>query len=165
MKIGIFYGSTTGHTEQAAQQICQLLPGSTAKPVNDAVKAEFESCNLLILGTSTWGLGDLQDDWIDALDCLRSANLQGKQFALFGLGDQLGYPDTFIDGIKVLYDVASEAGAEPVGSWSDVGYRYEASAAATGEGFLGLALDEDNQPELSEERIQAWVEQLLREIK
>lgn len=163
MKIGIFYGSTTGNTENTAVQLCSLISGSHMASIADVVKADLEACDLLVLGTSTWGLGELQDDWNDNLESLRAANLQGKKVALFGLGDQVGYPETFVDGMKELYDTAVGAGATVIGKCSDDGYDYSDSAAVERGQFLGLALDQDNQPELTEERIQIWVDQMLRE--
>ncbi len=163
MKTGVFYGSTTGNTENAAVQICSLIAGSYMTSITDAVRADLEACDLLVLGTSTWGMGDLQDDWSDNLESLRAANLQGKKVAFFGLGDQAGYPDTFVDGMRELYDAAVEAGATVIGKCSDDGYDYVDSAAVEDGQFLGLVLDQENQPELTEERIQTWVDQLLRE--
>ena len=165
MKTGIFYGSTTGNTESAANLICALIGGSQVTPIEDAEKANLESYDLLILGASTWGLGDLQDDWADSLARLSGANLKGKKVALFGLGDQETYPGTFIDGIKDLYDASIEAGATIVGLCSGDGYEFQDSAAFINGQFLGLPLDEENQAELTEERIQLWVDQVLREAK
>ena len=163
MKTGIFYGSTTGNTENAANLICALIGGSQMIPIGEAERADFKACDLLILGASTWGLGDLQDDWADSLDCLRHANLKGKKVALFGLGDQESYPGTFVDGIKTLHDASVEAGAAIVGRWSTDGYEFQDSAAFVEGQFLGLPLDEENQAELTDERIRIWADQILRE--
>ena len=163
MKIGIFYGSTTGNTEDVAGRICALVSGSRMIPVRDATRADFESCDLLLLGTSTWGLGELQEDWLDHLDSLRSADLKGKKVALFGLGDQLGYPDTFVDGLRPLHDAALEAGAAVIGEWPEDGYDCLASSALDEGRFLGLPLDQENQAELTDDRVQHWVAQVVGE--
>jgi len=165
MKTGIFYGSSTGNTEHVASLICALFEGSQMMPVDTATRADFEANDLLLLGTSTWGFGDLQDDWRDNIESLRTADLKGKQVALFGLGDQSSYPDTFVDGLKELHDTAAEAGATIVGRWPTEGYEHLDSAALDGDCFLGLALDQENQPELTDKRIQVWVEQILREMR
>jgi len=163
MRTGIFYGSTTGNTEAVASQIESLISGSQMCSAENLTRVELESCGLIILGASTWGLGDLQDDWIDNLESLRLSKLEGKKVALFGLGDQVCYPDTFVDGIKELHDAAIEAGATVIGWCSDDGYDYSASAAAIDGQFCGLPLDQENQGELTEQRIQDWVEQVLKE--
>ncbi len=85
MRTGIFYGSTTGNTEAVANQIATRISGSQIHSAEKLTRAELESCDLIILGASTWGLGDLQDDWFDNIESLRSAKLHGKKVALFGL--------------------------------------------------------------------------------
>ena len=165
MKTGIYYGSTTGNTENAANLICALIGGSQVAPIGDAVRADLEACDLLILGASTWGLGDLQDDWSDSLASLSSSNLKGKKVALFGLGDQEIYPGTFVDGMKELHDASVEAGATVIGLCSGDDYDFQDSAAFVDNQFLGLPLDDDNQAELTEERIRVWIDQVLEEAK
>jgi flavodoxin I len=165
MKTGIFYGSTTGNTENAANLICALIGGSQVAPIETAVRADLEACDLLILGASTWGLGDLQDDWADSLASLSGANLMGKKVALFGLGDQEIYSRTFVDGIKDLHDASIEAGATVVGMCSGDGYDFQDSTAFVDNQFLGLPLDDDNQAELTEERIHVLIDRVLREAK
>ena len=90
-KIGIFYGSTTGTTESVAEQIASHLGVGSSEVYNvgntDAkVAEEYE---LLILGSSTWGSGELQDDWYDFLEQLAGKNLSGKKIALFGCRSDL----------------------------------------------------------------------------
>ncbi|SDZ78086.1 flavodoxin I [Desulfuromusa kysingii] len=165
MKVGIFYGSTTGNTENVANEICGMISGSQVAPIDGAEKADLESCDLLFFGASTWGLGELQDDWADALTMLRSANLKGKKVALFGLGDQETYSGTFVDGIKDIHDAAVEAGATIVGKCSSDGYDFQSSEAFVDDQFLGLPLDEENQSEMTGERIKEWVGQVLEESK
>ncbi|MBD1401206.1 flavodoxin [Pelovirga terrestris] len=165
MKIGIFYGSTTGKTAAVARQLGQLISTAKLYPVAEATRADFEACDLLILGSSSWcdEQDRLQDDWNDAFECLREANLGGKKVALFGIGDQVGYPDAFVDAIRVLHDAAQAAGAEMIGKWPDEGYNYHQSAASEGDFFLGLPLDVTNQPNLTDSRLASWVAQLVRE--
>ncbi len=166
MKIGVFYGSTTGKTAAVAGQLAQLISTAKLYPVAQATRADFESCDLLILGSSSWcdEQDRLQDDWNDAFECLRESNLNGKKVALFGIGDQVGYPEAFVDAIRVLHDLAKAAGAEVIGKWPDEDYDYHQSAAVEGDFFLGLPLDVTNQPELTESRLASWVAQLVREM-
>ena len=119
-----------------------------------------ETCDLLILGSPTYGLGDLPSDWEDKLGLLESADLSGKRVALFGTGDQLGYPDSFVDAMGILYDRVVAKGAEVVGFTDTAGYTYSASRAERDGRFVGLALDEDGQPGRTDQRIQAWIGQL-----
>ena len=165
MKTGIFYGSTTGNTENAAELIGKLIENAQVQSIADASKDDLEKYDLLILGTSTWGWGELQDDWANALETLKSANLAGKAVALFGLGDQEAYADTFVDGMLPLSEAAIAAGARLVGRWPTSGYHHQGSTAQDGDDFLGLALDEENQGEESKERINRWVDQFFAELR
>jgi flavodoxin I len=167
MKIGIFYGSTTGNTALIAQQLAERVPTARLYPIAQATRADLEACDLLILGTSSWRAeGDrLQNDWNDAYDCLREAQLEGKKVALYGVGDQLRYPDAFVDGMKALHDLAVAAGATVIGKWPDEGYDYSASAAVEGDFFLGLPLDIENQNQLTEQRLADWVSLLQKEAE
>ena len=160
-KINIIYGSTTGNTEEAANLIAAKLNGQAIN-ITNATPADFEA-DLLILGSSTWGIGEVQDDWFDGLKALDNANLKDRQVALFGEGDQSGFADTFIDAVGILYKKVTAAGAIAIGEWSTDGYEYNDSAAEIKGSFVGLALDEDNQPELSQERIEEWCAQLKTE--
>lgn len=164
--VGIFYGSTTGNTESAAKMI-QKAFGSDAEihDVSSAKAGDLEAYVHVIFGSSTWGIGDLQDDFDSFLGELDKANLEGKQVAIFGCGDQASYGDSYVDAIGKIYAVLCNKGCEIVGKTSTDGYTHVASEAETGGQFVGLALDEDNQGELTKERITAWVEQLKNEFK
>jgi flavodoxin I len=102
----------------------------------------------------------MQEDWAAKLHLLRSADLKGKTVALFGLGDQSGHPDSFLDAMGTLYDLLVEGGDTPVGSWPADGYGFVRSTALRDGMFVGLALDEDRQAGKTRERIEAWLGQL-----
>ena len=122
--------------------------------------------DLLLLGISTWDFGEIQEDWNELWEDIATTPMKGKVVALFGLGDQEGYGEWFLDAMGLLHDELKTAGAEFVGFWpNDDSYEFEASKALTEDKsqFVGLALDEDSQYELSDERIATWVEQVLVE--
>ncbi len=159
MKSIIVYGSTTGNTEAVSAKIADKL-GAEAFAVADCPPEKLGEFELIILGVSTWGAGDLQDDWEEALTTLKEVDFTGKKVALFGLGDQDGYPDTFVDGMGTLYDMVTKKGAQVVGMTSAKGYDFTNSTALRDGRFVGLVLDEDNQAELSDERIGAWIHEI-----
>ncbi len=160
-KIGIFFGSTTGVTEDIAGRIAENL--DNAEVYNIAGNEDkLEDYDVLILGSSTWGFGDLQDDWQDALDVLSGLNLTGKKVAYFGTGDQEAFADTFIDGIGIINDEIEKTGATVIGHTSTDGYTFNESKAVVDSMFLGLALDEVNQSDLTDERIEAWTTELKK---
>jgi flavodoxin I len=142
--------------------------GSRSVDLHDvaAVNPEaLEGYDALILGTSTLGCGELQDDWESFRSKFLALDLRGKRVALFGLGDQSDFCNTFVDGLGTLHAMAVDVGAEVVGSWDAVDdYEFGRSAAEVGGKFVGLVIDEENQPELTAGRVQRWVAQLKTEL-
>ncbi len=152
----VVYGSSTGTCESIAQTIGQKTGAEVIEVVNLTAEQLEESDNIL-LGTSTWGGGELQDDWYDGVKTVKSASLSGKKVAIFGCGDSASYSDSFCSGMKELYDAAQAAGATLVGEVSTEGYTYDDSDAVVDGKFVGLALDEENEGDKTEERIDAWL--------
>jgi flavodoxin II len=167
MKIGLFYGSTTCYTEMAAEKIQAIIGEDLVDLYNvkDTPLSRMEAYDFVILGISTWDFGEIQEDWGAAWEQLQQPNLQGKFVALFGLGDQEGYSEWYLDAMGLLHDALKPCGVRFLGYWPNEGYQFDASKALTDNGryFVGLALDEDSQYELSDERIQQWCEQILVE--
>lgn len=161
-KTAIFYGSTSGNCEGIANRIAKALglDSSDVYGASELDGSKIASNENLIIGSSTWGCGDLQDDWYDAIEVLRGSDLSGKTVAVFGCGDSCGFSTTYCDAMGALYDAAVGAGANVVGSVSADGYSYDASAAVRNGKFVGLALDEDNESDKTDERISAWVEEI-----
>ncbi len=155
----VIYGSTTGTCGDIAESISSKL-GIEAIEVSTMDQSTISEHEVLILGTSTWGAGELQDDWYDGVDLLKSADLSGKTVALFGCGDSSSYCDTFCDGMGIIYEAAQGAGATIVGSVSTDGYSFDESVAVVDGLFVGLALDNDNEDDKTEERIDAWIESI-----
>ena len=164
-EIGIFYGSTTGKTRIAAEAIQQEFGKGRADlfDIARATPADFSSYRLLILGVSTWGIGDLQDDWDINLNLLEQVDFSGKSVALFGLGDASSYPDSFLDAMGALYEAVKKHGAEIIGRWPAEDYIFTTSRAMVQGQFVGLALDTDNEDHMSRRRISQWVDQLTSE--
>lgn len=159
-KTVIIYGSSTGTCEDLAGRIGSKLGVSDIINVTDADADVIAANDNLILGTSTWGAGELQDDWYDGVELLKSADLSGKTVALFGCGDCESYGDTFVGGMAEIYNAVKEAGAQVIGQVSTDGYTFDDSAAVVDGKFVGLALDEVNEDNLTDGRIDAWVAQI-----
>ena len=165
-KTAIFFGSSGGVTESVAKQIAEKI-GSEVDvfDVANTSVSEVEKYQNLILGTSTWGIGDLQDDWEGFLPDLAKTNLNDKTVALFGLGDGESYPDSFVDGIGTIYEEIKDKGCAIVGQVDTEGYNFDDSKAVYEGKFVGLPIDEDNESDQTESRINSWVEQLLPDFK
>lgn len=161
-KIGLFYASSTGNTEDIAKIIEANMHGFEIKLHNvaDCVNDAMEQYDSIIIGASTWGEGELQDDWEDFFPNISTTDFSNKIVALFGLGDQEEYCDNFLDAMGTIYNEVTKKGAIVVGSWSADGYDFDESTAIRDGEFVGLALDEDNQDDLTNERILQWIEQI-----
>ncbi len=170
MKIGLFYGSTTCYTEIAAEKIQEICGTEllTLHNIKDVSLDEVKHYDFLIFGISTWDYGELQEDWESNWDDIDKVDLASKTIALYGMGDQVGYTEWFQDALGMLHHKIAPQGVNFIGYWpNDNTYEFEESKALTEDGtqFLGLALDEDSQYELSENRIANWVEQILLEFQ
>ena len=159
----VVYGSSTGTCENIANTIAEKL-GVEAINVADFSADTIANHDNLILGTSTWGAGELQDDWYDGVKTLKAAGLSGKTVAIFGCGDSEGYCDTFCGGMAELFNAVKEAGAKVIGQVSADGYTYDDSEAVVDGHFVGLALDEVNEDDKTDERIDAWVKEIQPEL-
>jgi flavodoxin I len=162
-KIGLFFGTQTGNTETIAEQIQKELGGAgivTLHDVSSAEASDFEDYDALIIGCPTWNIGEMQSDWEGLYEELSSVDFNGKTVAYFGPGDQIGYADNFQDAMGILEEKISGLGGKTVGHWPVEGYDFTESKAVKNGTFVGLALDEENQSELTDQRIKAWITQL-----
>ena len=163
---GIFFGSSTGTTEDVAGRIAEKL-GIDASDIHNVADASVDDVapyEALILGTSTWGSGDLQDDWDAFIGDLKGADLSGKTVALFGLGDSSSFCDTYCDGMGTLYNELQGTGCKFVGAVSTEGYTFDSSIAVVDDKFVGLALDEMNEDDQTDARIDQWVAAIEGEL-
>jgi flavodoxin I len=166
-RIGLFFGSTTGKTELVAETIQKEFGGDdvvTLHNIMDADEDDFADYQYLIIGCPTWNIGELQSDWEGFFPELDDIDFNGKKVAYFGTGDQIGYADNFQDAMGILEEKITELGGTTVGYWSTDGYDFNESKAVKNGKFVGLALDEDNQSDLTDERIKGWVAQLKKEF-
>ena len=163
----LFYGTMTGNTTGVAESI-QATIADLIDEVKciDRVKADdFKSTDFLVLGGSTWGDGELTDDWADFLPQLDKIDLTGKTVALFALGDQVGYGYNFVSAMKILYDKVLQRGAKVIACKVPLeGFDYEHSESVVDGAFVGLVVDEANEPDLTGNRIAVWAEMVRKEL-
>lgn len=167
-RIGIYFGTETGNTETIAEQLREKLDSCTINGFADIANcpvSDLLNHDALLLGVSTWNIGDIQYNWEEKLDEIEAQDYTGIKVAIFGLGDAAGYPDTFVDGMGILWDRMKEKGAELVGVWPTDGYEFDDSKGMFDEDhFLGVVIDEDGEEEKTPGRINEWVAQLRNEI-
>lgn len=158
-KTGIFYGSLTGTTAAVAERIGALLgvPDQDIINVAEASPVKLADYDLIVLGSSTWGDGELEEDWFDFIDGASALDLSGKKVALFGCGDET-MSDTFCNAVGKLYEGLKGTGATFVGEFPADGYTFAHSEATDGKLMRGLVLDEVNHPDLTEGKVKAWTD-------
>lgn len=164
-KTAIFYGSSSGTTEDIAGRIAGKLgiDSSDVYNVGEAGVNDTAAYEVLLLGSSTWGVGDLQDDWEGFLPKLKKADLSGKAIAIFGTGDASSFGDSFCDAIGIIYKDLQGTGASFCGFVSTEGYSFDDSVALIDGHFVGLPLDEVNEDNETEARLNNWIAQLKSE--
>ncbi len=163
-KIGVFYGSSTGTTKAIAHKIAEKLnvPKGDVHDASGLTQDMIADYEVLLLGSSTWGDGELQDDWYDGVKVLKDADLSGKAVALFGCGDSASYCDTFCDAMGILYKELKDSGCTFHGAFDTSGYDFSSSQAVVDGQFVGLAIDENNEDNKTDNRIAHWID-LLKE--
>ena len=165
-KIGLFYGTQTGKTESIAEMIRDEF-GASEIDMHDMSQtdvSDFDGYTKLIIASPTWDIGELQSDWDAFFPELESMDFKGKTVAYFGTGDQVGYADNFMDAVGILEAKISARGGKTIGYWSTEGYEHTQSKAEKDGKFVGLAIDEDNQSDLTDERVKIWVTQIKKEF-
>jgi len=164
--IGLFYSFNTKNTSSAAQIIKSKL-GEKVETVNveEATEDDFKRFSNFILGIPTWWDGELPNYWDEFLPCLDNNSMKGKTFALYGAGDQKGYPDNFVDAIGLMVDFIEARGGKIIGFVPNEGYDFHASKAIRDGQFVGLPLDFENQEDLVKPRISKWIKAIISEFK
>jgi flavodoxin I len=165
-KTAIVYSFNTKKSGKIAEKIKAEFNDDAIEMVNAEEISEdiLKTYDQLILGVSTWFDGELPNYWDEFVPALEDMNLKGKKFALFGLGDQKGYPENFQDGMGLMAEILEEQGAKIVGFTSTKGYTYERSRAERGDQFVGLSIDMENQSAKTNSRIADWVKELKKEF-
>lgn len=166
-KTAIFYSFNTKKTAKIAEKIKEEFNDDAIEMVNaeDLTEESFGAYDQAILGVPTWFDGELPNYWDEFIPALEDMDLKGKKYAIYGLGDQKGYPENFQDGIGVMAEILEELGAEIVGLTSTAGYTFERSRGVRGDQFLGLAIDYENQASKNKSRIADWVADLKEKFE
>lgn len=161
-KVGLFYSFNSKKTAKIAGIIHNAFSGVDVQLINvdDVKKEHFLEFDNLIIGVPTWFDGELPNYWDELLPALEDIDFSHKKIAVFGLGDQKGYPENFCDALGIMALFFEERGASIVGNFPLEGYTFEGSKAVRDGQFLGLPLDQENQARLTNGRIELWVTSL-----
>lgn len=164
-KTALFYSFNTGKSAKAGEKIAKIL-GKDVDVINaeNVTEDNFLKYDNFILSCPTWFDGELPNYWDEFVPALEELDLKGKRAAIFGAGDQKGYPENFVDAVGIMAEILRQQGVEIVGYTSAAEYSFESSKALEGDRFCGLALDFENQAKLNDKRINEWCEQLKKEL-
>lgn len=162
-KTAIIFGSTTGMTEDIANKIASQLNISKdnvyeVAHITPEIIAQYD---VLLLGSSTWGSGELQDDWYDGVEVLKKSDLNGKKISFFGTGDADSYPDTFCDAMGLIYEEIKSSGATFIGQVDPSDYSFDTSVSVVDGKFVGLAIDDTNESNKTDDRMNRWIKSLV----
>lgn len=165
-KIGLIYSFNAHKTAKIAKKIVENLGNEIIDEVNaiEVDEEKFNAYNYLILSVPTWFDGELPNYWDEFVPALENMDLKGKKIAIYGAGDQVGYPENFLDAVGILAEILEKQGATIIGFTSTNGYHFESSRAQRGDQFCGLALDYENQASMNKERVANWCWQLKKEF-
>ena len=169
MRIGLFYATNTGYTEEVAEELQEHFGSNlieVCRNVEDLELDDLLGFDVLIMGIATWDVGDLPYDWALLYDTLGSYDFSGTKIVMFGLGDQVGYPETFLDAMGIVYRGFLDRGAiGDFGFWPTAEYDFTGSLALYGDKFCGLAIDQDNEADITTARLKDWCIQIKRELE
>lgn len=170
MLIGIVYGSTTGNTQDVAFLIKEKLGDKAADPIeiDNCSVAAMTAYDALLVGSPTWNTGEETErsgtSWDNFLyDDMENIMLSGKPVGVFGCGDSVTYGENFAEAIEELHNCFEKQGAKMIGYTSSKGYQHTMSKTERDGVFVGLPLDQVNEPDLTDKRVSTWCEQVLNE--
>lgn len=166
-KTGIFYSFHTNKTAKISEKIIEAFGAEQLEVLNaeEVDEQNFMKFDNYIIGVATWWDGELPNYWDEFVPAIEDMDLTGKTFAIYGLGDQIRYPENFNDGVGIFADLVESRGAKVVGYTSREGYTYESSRAERGDKFCGLCIDQENQARLSSKRVENWVRDLKNQFE
>jgi len=168
-KMGIFYASAGG----TSKVIVDALVKEFGIDEDDVIFMEddyddveqFEDYDVLFIGSSTWGQGDPHFEWVDPmLEIEEEADFDGKKVAFFGAGDYKKHGEHFCSALGKLYDLFTKKGASPIGLIDKELYTYEATLSVKDGKFCGCGIDEHNESDKTNERINIWINQLKTDL-
>ena len=165
-KTVIIYSFHTQKSKKVAQKVVEAFGEDKITEVNaeELTTEVLEKNDHFILSAPTWFDGELPNYWDEFVPALEDMDLKNKTFAVFGLGDQKGYPENYCDAIGILVKILENCGATIIGHTPLEGYTFESSKAQRGDKFVGLPLDQENQGRLTKGRVDKWVAQLKKEM-
>lgn len=168
--IGLFFAPTGGNVHKVAKRIKQKIKSHPVDMfyLKDVTPEKFLDYQNLILVSSTVGKdawnNDETDEWAAFLPGLQKISLEGRQVAIVGLGNYVLYPNNFVDGMCDLADLIEKTGGVLIGKTETDSYTFNMSRAVKDGVFVGLPLDEDNEANKTDARLEKWLSFVLPDM-
>lgn len=170
-KIAIFFGPLNGSVHRVAKLVASKIGADKVDLIHikDASAADLDKYSRIIFGISTIGKDTWTQkfdniDWSKFFPVVTDYNFSGKKVAIFGLGDHITYAYHFADSMGLLGKTIKSQGGKIYGSVGTEGYTFQDSDAIVDGQFIGLPVDEDFEPELTDERVTNWINSLVKEF-
>lgn len=171
-KILIIYAPQGGYTEKIAFEISKKLSDYSCSLISgiDLTTEKLNNYTNIIIGIATLG----NDAWSSKNQDPDSSNIQkiisqydfsDKIIALFGLGNSILYPSHFVDDMGIFEEQLLKQNAKIIGYTNSKNYTFKDSKALRGDLLCGLAIDNDTEPEKTNDKISQWVLDILNELK
>ena len=163
-KIGLFYGTTGGRTTGVVDEFeFNLRDKVEIFNVEDGIGKISEFDNLILV-TPSYGFGELEAHWEGVIEEFKKIDFTGKVVGLVGLGSQTTFGESFVGALEILYNIVIKNGGKIIGLTSTEGYNFEECEAMVDGKFMGLVLDEENQDDMTPDRIYEWLEIVEKEF-
>ncbi|RLD92204.1 MAG: flavodoxin [Bacteroidetes bacterium] len=164
-KTALFYSPEGGNVNTVTNMLGELIGNDKVDiiPVKEFEKGDLDKYNKIILVGSTvgadhWNNETIVDEWQEFFTKIKEISFEKKKVAIVGLGNCFLYPSHFVDGMADLYERLTKQNAKVLGKVDAKDYDFTDSEAVDDDGFFcGLAIDEDNEPELTSGRLENWI--------
>lgn len=164
-KTALLYSPQGGNVNRVTIKLGEVIGNKKVEiiPVREVVKGDLIKYNQIIfvgstVGADHWNNETVVDEWQEFFAKTDEISFEDKKVAIVGLGNSVLYPEHFADGMAHLYKTLTEKKAKISGFVDANDYTFTDSEAVNDEGlFCGLPIDEDNEEELTTERLEKWI--------
>ena len=164
-KTALFFSPEGGNVNYVANKLGEMIGTDKVEiiPVKEVKEGDLSNYDKIILlgstvGTDHWNNETIVDEWPEFFTKIKEISFEKKKVAIVGLGNSFLYPSHFVDGMADLYERLTKQNAKVLGKVDAKGYDFTDSEALNDDGlFCGLHIDEDNEEELTAERLENWI--------
>ncbi len=164
-KTALLYSPEGGNVNRVTIKLGEIIGNEKVDiiPVRKVVKGELDKYKQIIfvgstVGADHWSNETIEDEWQEFFLKRDEISFENKKLAIVGLGNSVLYPEHFADGMAHLHNKITKKNGKIYGFVDAKDYTFTDSEAVNSDGFFcGLAIDEDNEEELTTERLEKWI--------